>query len=182
MKPVHRRCGMNASTNRKWKKHHTLKRRWYLERKFDTFLQLMEDATKAMFGWQHEVLKFADMRAAANMSRSATWPRRRTRATFRGSLVEHVSNLYEHISHTAAGYSQRVQHILRGGSSYNLKSAPSHLVHVDAKQGTGSKCEITSTRKGRGKPLYLIEQPDVWTFRSGAGQAIRSRRVDVDVV
>ena len=33
----------------------------------NTYLQLMEDATKAMFGWQHEVLKFADMRVAANM-------------------------------------------------------------------------------------------------------------------
>ena len=32
-----------------------------------TYRQLLEDATEAMFAWQHEVLKFADMRLAANM-------------------------------------------------------------------------------------------------------------------
>ena len=28
----------------------------------NTYLQLVEDATEAMFAWQDEVLKFADMR------------------------------------------------------------------------------------------------------------------------
>jgi hypothetical protein len=52
-------------------------------------------------------------------------------------LAEHVSNMYEHISNTAVGYSQRLQDILRGGSKDTPKSAPT--VHEYAKQNTGSK-------------------------------------------
>ena len=104
----------------------------------NTYLQLVEDATKAMFGWQHEVLKFADMRVAANMKLVSDVAEAKDAGDFARILVEHVSNLYEHISNTVVRYSQRVQDILRGGSKDNPKSAPT-TVHEYAKQSTGSK-------------------------------------------
>lgn len=101
-----------------------------------TYLQLVEDATKAMFGWQHEVLKFADMRVAANMKLVSDVAEAKDTRDFARILAEHVSNMYEHMSNTAAGYSQRVQDILRGGSKNNPKSAPT-TVNESAKQSTG---------------------------------------------
>src|SRR5512147_2233859 len=82
----------------------------------NTYLQLVEDATKAMFGWQHEVLKFADMRVAANIKLVSDVAEAKEAGDFARILVEHVSNMYEHISNTVVSYSQRFQDILRGGS------------------------------------------------------------------
>ena len=98
----------------------------------NTYLQLVEDATKAMFGWQHEVLKFADMRVAANMKLVSDVAEAKDAGDFAKILAKHVSNMYEHISNTAVGYFQRVEDILRGGS----KGAPT-TAHEYAKQGTG---------------------------------------------
>jgi hypothetical protein len=104
----------------------------------NAYVQLVEDATKAMFGWQHEVLKFADARVAANMKLVSDVTEAKDAGDFARILVEHVSNMYEHISNTVVRYSQRVQDILREGSKDNPKSAPI-TVHEYAKQSTGSK-------------------------------------------
>jgi Phasin protein len=104
----------------------------------NTYLQLVEGATEAMFSLQHEVLKFADMRLAANMKLVSDVTEAKDAGDFARILAEHVSNMYEHISNTAVGYSQRVQEILGGGSKDNPKSAPI-TVHEYAKQSTGSK-------------------------------------------
>lgn len=83
--------------------------------KLNTYLQLVEGATKAMFAWQHEVLKFADMRLAANMKLVSDVAEVKDAGDFARIVAEHVSNMYEHVSNTAVGYSQRVEEILRGG-------------------------------------------------------------------
>jgi phasin protein len=102
----------------------------------NTYLRLLEGATEAMVAWQYEVLKFADMRVAANMKLVSDVAEAKDTRDFARILAEHVSNMYEHMSNTAAGYSQRVQDILRGGSKNNPKSAPT-TVNESAKQSTG---------------------------------------------
>ena len=103
----------------------------------DTFLQIVEGATNAIFAWQNEVLKFADMRLCANVKLLSDVAEVKDASDFARIQAEHVSNLYEHVSNAAVGYSQRVQDILRGDSKDIPKSAPA--VHEYAKQNTGSK-------------------------------------------
>ena len=104
----------------------------------DTYLHLAEDAMKAMFGWQHEVLKFADMRVAANMKLVSDVAEAKEAGEFSRVLVEHVSIMYAQILNTAVSYSQRVQDILRVGSKDTPERAPT-TVREYAKQSTGSK-------------------------------------------
>ena len=101
-------------------------------------MQIVEGATEAIFAWQNEVLKFADMRLGANVKLVNDVAEAKDAGDFARILAEHVSNMYEQISNTAVGYSQRVQDILRGGSKNIPKSAPT-IVHEYAKQNTGSK-------------------------------------------
>jgi hypothetical protein len=112
----------------------------------NTYLQLVEGATEAVFAWQHEVLKFADMRLAANMKLVSDVAEAKDAGDFARILAEHVSHMYEHISNTAVGYSQRVQDILRGGSKDIRKSAPT-TVHEYAKQSTGEYAKQSTGSK-----------------------------------
>lgn len=111
--------------------------------KLNTYLQLVEGATKAMFAWQHEVLKFADMRLAANMKLVSDVAEVKDAGDFARIVAEHVSNMYEHVSNTAVGYSQRVEEILRGGSKNN----PSTTVHEYAEQGIGEYAKQSTGSK-----------------------------------
>ena len=67
---------------------------------FNAYLHLVEGATEAVFAWQNEVLKFADMHLSTNIK------------------------LYEHISNVAVQYSQRFQDILRPDSDDTQNNEP----------------------------------------------------------
>jgi hypothetical protein len=83
---------------------------------FSTYLHLVEGATEAIFAWQNEVLKFADVHLSANIK------------------------LYEHISNVAVQYSQRVQDILRTDSEDTQNSGPP----LDAKQNLDKRQNVAS--------------------------------------
>ena len=83
---------------------------------FSAYLHLVEGATEAVFTWQNEVLKFADMHLSANIK------------------------LYEHISNVAVQYSQRVHDILRTGSHDTQNSRSS----LDAKQNLDKRQNVAS--------------------------------------
>ncbi len=104
----------------------------------NTYLQLVEGATEAVFAWQHEVLKFADMRLAANMKLVSDVAEAKEAGDFARILVDHVSTVYENISNTVVRYSERVQDILRGGSKDTPVRAPTTVPEY-VKQSTGSK-------------------------------------------
>ena len=112
----------------------------------NTYLRLVEGATEAVFAWQHEVLKFADMRLTANKKLVSDVAEAKDAGDFARILVEHVSNMYAHISNTAVRYSQRVEDILRGDSKDNPKSAPT-TVHEYAKQSTGEYAKQSTGSK-----------------------------------
>jgi hypothetical protein len=101
------------------------------KKNLNTVLQLAEEATEAVSAWQNEVLKFADMRLSANMKLLTDVTEVKDASDFVRLQAEHVSNLYEHASNAAVGYSQRIEDILRAGSKDNPSTC--------AKQGTGSK-------------------------------------------
>jgi uncharacterized protein involved in exopolysaccharide biosynthesis len=73
------------------------------------------------------------MRVAANINLVSDVAEAKDAGDFARVLIEHVSNMYAHISNTAVRYSQRVEDILRVGSNKNS------TVHEYAKQSTGSK-------------------------------------------
>ena len=143
----------------------------------NTYLQLVEDATKAMFGWQHEVLKFADMRVAANMKLLSDVAEAKDAGDYARILVEHVSNMYEHISNTVVR-----SHSASKTSSVGVarvRPPPSTNTPSKAPANTPSKApaasDRTSTRKAesletlsRGKPRLKLEPR-----RSRAGNTVR---------
>jgi hypothetical protein len=90
-----------------------------------------ETATDAIFAWQNEVLKFADMRLCANMKLLSDVAEVKDASEFARIQAEHLLSLYEHVSNAAVGYSRRVQNILSGDSQDNPTTP--------AEQSAGSK-------------------------------------------
>ena len=97
----------------------------------NTSLQIVEGATDAIFAWQNEVLKFADMRLCANMKLLSDVAEAKDASDFARIQAEHLLSLYEHVSNAAVGYSRRVENILRGDSQDNPTTP--------AEQSAGSK-------------------------------------------
>ena len=85
----------------------------------NTALQIVEGATNAIFAWENEVLKFADMRLCANVKLISDVAEVKDASDFARIQAEHLLSLYEHVSNAAVGYSRRVENILRGDSQDN---------------------------------------------------------------
>ena len=96
----------------------------------NTALQIVEGATDAIFAWQNEVLKFADMCLCAKMKLLSDVAEAKDARDFTRIQAGHLL-LYEHVSNAAVGYSRRVENILRGDSQDNPTTP--------AEQSAGSK-------------------------------------------
>ena len=130
-----------------------------------------------MFAWEHELLKFADARLAANMKLVSDVTEAKVTSNFARILAEHVSNMYGHISRTVVAYSQRLQDILREGSTRTTRKRmrPSLSMNTPSKapMNTPSKAPAASDRTSTHKSESLDTLS--WGMSSAQGEPCRSK-------